>query len=443
MGVGPREGGGVSDVSRRLTLMRASVERVRGLLAAPQVFEVVALASCVLLVVLEANTPWNVTYTPIGEGSFVVEGTTRPLWGLLGSVLLVLAPLAALRSMWLGALLVVPRLAMGVAAGLAWPWTAYAALTAVAVCGAWRRPRLAWVVAAAALVEPAVAIWFGGKMMTPGGSVEFGMFGQTTAALVFTTIFYAVATALMMLLPVLLRREAGRERDLRDLLRGRRDVQREAAVLDERSRLARDLHDVVAHHVSLIAVRAETAPYTYPDLSPDARAAFAEIADESRLALRELRGVLGVLRRTTDAAPRTPQPTAARIEQLVLDAQSTNATVTASLRDLEEVSPAVGYVAYRVVQEALTNARRHAPDAAVDVTARGTGGGGISVRVANAVPQADAAWEHGQGITGMTERVAAAGGHVEVNSHDGLFVVEAYVPESSSAEPDQEVGVRA
>lgn len=423
--------------------MRAHVERVRGWLAAPQVFEVVALASCVLLAVLEIGTPWEVTYTPMGEGGFVVETTTRPLWGLIGSVLLVLAPVGALRSMWLGVLLVVPRLAMGVAAGLAWPWTAYAALMAVAVCGSWRRPRLAWAVAAVALVEPVIAIWSGGKMMTPGGSVEFGMFGQSTGVLVFTTVFYTVATVLVMLLPVLLRREAGRERDLRDLLRGRREVQREATVLDVRSRLARDLHDVVAHHVSLIAVRAETAPYTCPDLSPDARAAFAEIADESRLALRELRGVLDVLRRTTDAAPRTPQPTAARIEQLVLDAQSTSATVTASLHDLEGVSPASGYVAYRVVQEALTNARRHAPDTAVDVRAHGDEGGGISVRVANPVPPADAAWEHGQGITGMTERVAAAGGHLEVASRDGLFVVEAHIPESGSPEPDREVGGRA
>ena len=423
--------------------MRASVERVRGWLSAPQVFQVVALASCGLLAVLESGTPWNVTYTPMGEGGFLVESTARPLWGLLAGVLLVLAPLAALRSTWLGALMVAPRLAMGVAAGQAWPWTAYAALMAVAVCSSWRRPRVAWLVAAVALAEPVIAIWSRGKMMTPGGSVEFGMFGQTTGVLLFTTTFYAVATVLVMLLPVLLRREAARERDLRDLLRGRREVQREATVLDERSRLARDLHDVVAHHVSLIAVRAETAPYTCPDLSPDARAAFAEIADESRLALRELRGVLGVLRRTSDTAPRTPQPTAAGIERLVLDARSTTATVTASLRDLEGVSPTSGYVAYRVVQEALTNARRHAPDTAVDVTAHGDGAGGITVRLVNSVPQTDAAWEHGQGITGMTERVAAAGGHVEVGSHDGLFVVEAHIPESGTPGQDQEVGGHA
>lgn len=417
--------------------MRATVERIRGWIAAPQVFEVVALASCGLLAALESGTPWDVTYTSIGDGGFRVESTARPVWGLLGSVLLVLAPLAALRSTWLGVLLVVPRLAMGLLAGQAWPWTAYAALLAVSVCGSWRRPRLSWLIAGAALFVPMIAIWSGGKMMTPGGSVEFGLFGKSTGELVFTTTFYVVATVLVMLLPVLMRREAAHERDLRDLLRRRREVQREATVLDERSRLARDLHDVVAHHVSLIAVRAETAPYTCADLSPDARAAFAEIAEESRLALRELRGVLGVLRRTGDAASRAPQPTAEGIERLVLDAQSTASTVSASLRDLEGVAPTPGYVAYRVVQEALTNARRHAPDAAVDVAAHGDSAGGISVRVTNPLTEVDTVCEQGQGITGMTERVVAAGGHLEVGPRDGLFIVEAYLPVSSSPEPDQ------
>ena len=149
----------------------------------------------------------------------------------------------------------------------------------------------------------------------------------------------------------------------------RRAVENEAAVLDERSRLARDLHDVVAHHVSLIAVRAETAPYTYPDLSTDARLILSEIATDSRTALDELRGVLGILRRSDDAGRRTPQPSAIDIGGLVLKAQSTTDVVSASLQGLETVQPTPGYVAYRVVQEALTNARRHAPGAPVDVTA--------------------------------------------------------------------------
>lgn len=420
--------------------MRTAVERVRGWVAAPQVYEVAALASTGLLALLESRTPWEVTYTRMGGDGFLVDTMPRPEWGLLGGVLLVLAPVAALRSTWLGVLLVVPRLSMGFAAGESWPFTAFAALLTVAVCSSWRRPRLAWLVAGVALVEPMIAISTKGKMMTPGGSVEFGLFGTTTGELMLTAAFYVVATVLVMLLPVLMRREAARERDLRDLLRGRRDVQREATVLDERSRLARDLHDVVAHHVSLIAVRAETAPFTYPDLSPEARAAFADIAEESRLALRELRGVLGVLRRSGDSAPRAPQPTAGSIERLVLDARATTRTVSASLRDLDGVADTPGYVAYRVVQEALTNARRHAPDADIDVRAHGDGVGGISIRITNRLPDGDMPWEHGQGITGMTERVAAAGGQLALGPRDGLFVVEARLPESSSPDPGRAGG---
>lgn len=422
--------------------MRATVERVRGWFDAPQVFRVVALAACALLVLLESRTPWEVSYTPISDGALLVESTPRPAWGVLGSVLLVLAPLAALRSTWLGVLLVVPRLATGAAVGYAWPWTAFAALVAVAVCGSWHRPRLAWWVAVIALAEPLVAISTRGRMMTPGGSVEFGIFGQGPSELAFSAMLYVVATALVMLLPVLMRREAARERDLRDLLRGRREVQREAIVLEERSRLARDLHDVVAHHVSLIAVRAETAPYTCPDLTPDARAAFAEIADGSRLALRELRGVLGVLRRTGEAAPRTPQPTAASIERLVLGAQSIT-TTSASLQGLDTVAPTPGYVAYRVVQEALTNARRHAPEEAVDVVVTGDSDGGVTVRVTNPLPDAAASFEHGQGIAGMSERVTAAGGRIEVGPRDGVFVVEADVPGATDPEQDETRGFDA
>ena len=181
-------------------------------------------------------------------------------------------------------------------------------------------------------------------------------------------------------------------------------------MLDERSRLARDLHDVVAHHVSLIAVRAETAPYTYPDLSADARLILSEIATDSRTALDELRGVLGILRRlrrrrpTYAAALRDPTSAAWCSRR----SQATD-VVSASLQGLETVQPTPGYVAYRVVQEALTNARRHAPGAPVDVTAHGDGAGGIRVLVTNRVSeQGDA--EPGRGLTGMAERVAAVGG---------------------------------
>ena len=87
----------------------------------------------------------------------------------------------------------------------------------------------------------------------------------------------------------------------------------------ERARLARDLHDVVAHHVSLVAVRAESAPFLHPGLNDDARAVLAAIAADAREALTELRQVLVVLQRTSDESERAPQPTACDVDDLVAE----------------------------------------------------------------------------------------------------------------------------
>lgn len=415
--------------------MKAAIARFRRWAGAPQVFELTALVAAVLLLLLESQTPWSEIYASTGDGGLAIESVALPLWAPLGSILLIGAPLAALRSVWLGVLLVLPRLVTGVLIGSAWPWTAYAALVAVAVCASWRHPRVVWLVALVAVAQPLAVIADRGSMMTPGGSVQFGFPGVSntnTTSLVISAAIYVVATVLVMLLPILLRREAARDRDLGELVRGRREVARDAAVLGERSRLARDLHDVVAHHVSLIAVRAETAPYTYPDLSADARAVLAEIADDSRMALEELRGVLGVLRRADGESQRAPQPTAADIGRLVAEAQSATELVS-SLQGLETVQAAPGYVAYRVVQEALTNARRHAPGAPVDVVAQGDGTGGIRVVVTNRAPQ-EASSEPGRGLTGMAERVAAAGGELETERRDGTFVVAARLPAAPGIE---------
>lgn len=404
------------------------ITRVRNVLGAPQVYEVAALVAAVILCALELLTPWEITYTAMNTHSDAVESSARPLWGLVGIVLLVLAPFAALRSLWLGLLLVLPRLFIGVAIGFAWPWTTYAALVAVAVCSSWRTPRSAWLIALGALAVPFAAIATSGRMMTPGGSVEFGLQGAGAGGRVFTAALYVGATVLVMLVTLLLRRVAAQDRDLVALVRGRKQVARDAAVLGERARLARDLHDVVAHHVSIIAVRAETAPFTHPDLSPEARAVLAEIAHESRLALDELRGVLGVLRRSDESTLRTPQPTASDIVNLVQEAERGQGSVESSLLGLDAIAPTTGYVAYRVVQEALTNARRHAPAGSLSVTAHGDADGGIALRVANTVASDASQFEHGQGLSGMAERVAAIGGTLDVVADEVHFVVSAHLP---------------
>ncbi|MGH3242814.1 MAG: sensor histidine kinase, partial [Spirillospora sp.] len=148
-------------------------------------------------------------------------------------------------------------------------------------------------------------------------------------------------------------------------------VQREQAVMRERARIARELHDVVAHSVSMIAVQAETAPYTMQNLSPEARAGYTEIAKTAREALVEMRRLLSVLR--ADAKPEpdaanSPQPRLDRLPDLIEQHRGAGGNVDLAVHgDPRVLSTTVELSAYRIVQEALTNARRHAPGAGVRV----------------------------------------------------------------------------
>ncbi|WP_230420716.1 sensor histidine kinase [Actinomadura soli] len=148
-------------------------------------------------------------------------------------------------------------------------------------------------------------------------------------------------------------------------------VQREQAVMRERARIARELHDVVAHSVSMIAVQAETAPYTMDNLSPEARAGYTEIAKTAREALVEMRRLLSVLR--ADAKPEpdaanSPQPRLDRLPDLIEQHRGAGGHVDLAVHgDPRLLSTTVELSAYRIVQEALTNARRHAPGAGVRV----------------------------------------------------------------------------
>ncbi|NVI92887.1 sensor histidine kinase [Actinomadura sp. BRA 177] len=148
-------------------------------------------------------------------------------------------------------------------------------------------------------------------------------------------------------------------------------VQREQAVMRERARIARELHDVVAHSVSMIAVQAETAPYTMEDLSPQARAGYTEIAKTAREALVEMRRLLSVLR--ADAKPEpdaanSPQPRLDRLPDLIDQHRGAGGRVDLAVHgDPRDLSTTIELSAYRIVQEALTNARRHAPGAGVHV----------------------------------------------------------------------------
>jgi signal transduction histidine kinase len=204
------------------------------------------------------------------------------------------------------------------------------------------------------------------------------------------------------------------------------------AVLEERTRIARELHDVVAHHMSLVAVRAETAPYRLAGLSEPARAEFGSLSEEAREALAEMRRLLGVLRHD-QPADLAPQPELADLPSLVDTARQAGLAVELSVSAaLDHVPSGVGVCAYRIVQESLSNASQHAPGAAVTVSV-GHDRGAVLLRVVNGPggPADPAGNGHGpgHGLTGMRERVALLGGSLSAGpSPDGGFVVSAVLP---------------
>ena len=204
-------------------------------------------------------------------------------------------------------------------------------------------------------------------------------------------------------------------------------------VAKERASIARELHDVVAHHVSMIAVRAATAPYSVPDLPEPGRAAFSEIADEARTALTELRVVLGVLR-SADAGPEAaPQPRLLDLECLVKRMVSAGMDVTmTSSGQVRELPGSVELCCYRVVQEALTNAGRHAHGGKV-LAELAFGADAVTVTVSNSpgLPAREPAPadQASFGLTGLRERVAMLHGEFEAGpDRAGGFVVRAVVP---------------
>ncbi|MFC5752983.1 sensor histidine kinase [Actinomadura rugatobispora] len=258
-------------------------------------------------------------------------------------------------------------------------------------------------------------------------------------------------------------------------------VQREQAVMRERARIARELHDVVAHSVSMIAVQAETAPYTMQNLSPEARDGYTEIAKTAREALVEMRRLLSVLRADAKAEPESaPQPRLDRLPELVEQHRGAGGRVDMQVRgDPRTLSTTVELSAYRIVQEALTNARRHAPGAGVrveltylpdrlavrvlddgasaptmvlnrdgtpsrtavlDPPGAGTGQAG---RTRLETPSSGVP-DGGHGLVGMRERATMLGGRFSAGpAAEGGFVVEAELPLTREETPTREPGSQA
>jgi signal transduction histidine kinase len=220
----------------------------------------------------------------------------------------------------------------------------------------------------------------------------------------------------------------------------------------ERARIARELHDVVAHHISVIAVQAETARLTTPGLNSAGAQRFAAIGDTARAGLTEMRRLLGVLREDAQAAvggpdvagpeavlppvaDRRPQPGLPQLGDLVDEARDASGSAARLIVSgpVTRLDPGVELAAYRIVQEALTNARRHAPGAAVDVELHYADDVlRLRVRDNGPGPPREAA-PAGHGLLGMRERAAAAGGSLRTSAGSGGgFCVEAELPAKAS-----------
>jgi signal transduction histidine kinase len=186
-------------------------------------------------------------------------------------------------------------------------------------------------------------------------------------------------------------------------------------LLEERNLIARELHDVVAHHMSVISIQAQVAPHLVENPSDELRENLAGIRENAVAALTELRRVLGVLR-WQDAEPdgvrHAPQPTLEQLDEVIGKVRGAGIAVVAETAgEKRPLPPGVELSAFRIVQEALSNAMRHAPGAEVRVVV-GYHASAVTVRVTNTAPDSPPPPPQGigHGLLGMRERTAMLGG---------------------------------
>ncbi len=199
---------------------------------------------------------------------------------------------------------------------------------------------------------------------------------------------------------------------------------------NEQARIAREMHDVLAHRISQISMHAGALAFREDLGADEMRASAAVIQEKAHEALTDLRSVLGVLRDgTTGERLRGPQPTYADLAGLIEEARGSGLHV--ELVDLVEGEPpdAVGRTVYRIVQEGLTNARKHAPGALVSVRVSGSADDGVDVLLRNPIGFARTTTPGaGLGLVGLSERAELRGGRLEAGRDGSMFVLHGWIP---------------
>ena len=310
-------------------------------------------------------------------------------------------------------------LAMPVNPGLTWPLTIpgmIALILHVGLVGArhsWRAGMVAW--------------WASSLMLILIGVLDSRGMGTRNADV--TMIIYSTDSALLLIAAMVVRHWSGIRRQLAE---ARRDVaveQSQRAVAEERTRIARELHDVVAHSMSVIHMQATSASYRLKNADPESKAEFTRIAANARSAMREMRQLLSVLRDESSGATLAPVPGLDRIEDLAASTRLAGVPVDLTVSEIPEIPDTVAAAAYRIVQESLSNVIRHAPGAAADVSVTFDDGAlSLVIRNAPTETKSDPA-PGGHGIHGMRERVRMLGGSLETGPlPEGGYRVAARLP---------------
>ncbi len=361
-----------------------------------------------------------------GSLSGIGGGLAFMLSGLFVAVPVVVTLVRPIGAFWLSCAAIVITGLMGYHGSMT-PWTpgsVFMHLTVLVVVALRTRPRVALGMWGVTFV---LGVMVG---VVRGRSDAFGTGVQMA-------IFYGMV--LLVISVVHIRKDAERqvsaEKSVTAVERDRRTV------LEERTNIARELHDVVAHHMSVVAIQAEAAPYRVENPPPELAQAFATIRENAVSALTELRRVLGVVRAEDYEAPDAPQPTLADLDGLLANVREAGLdvekVVTGAVRELPQ---GVELSAYRIIQEALSNTLRHAPGAAARVEI-GYVLGGLGLRVVNGRPTTEAGPSQGSGhgITGMAERVAMLGGAMTAErTAEGGYEVTVFIP-VAPAEPESTV----
>ena len=303
-----------------------------------------------------------------------------------------------------------------------WPWGVVPMITQVLLLGV-----LGFVARGSVTIITLLGAIAGPAVIAAAANPERPIGSSWSNVMLFAGIAVMAAA-----LGAVLRQAADIGVDLRREREKSAEAQAQRLVVEEKSRVARELHDVIAHNMSLITVQARSAPHRLPGLDPAANEEFAQIAARAADALAQMRGVLTVLRTEPGQSGLQPAPSVRQVPELVASVRGAGQDVelTWQVPDDVAVGDDVGASAYRIVQEALSNVRRHAPNTTADLSVS-VDGDELVARIDNVLPAHSVAQPTlaGHGLVGMRERAAAVRGRVTVGeSEPGHFTVEARLP---------------